>query len=629
MADSFKEWAKASTDWGDALLQLGASWDTFRGDQEVVMKDLVEGGIPRLAARSIFNLAAEAIRRNEAPMAVFWDLESYPVPPGLHCEDIVEKMKQTLSQYGLLVQFRCYLSSSSDDPLNAKERVDLLAAGCYPVGRSYALCSTESMISVDAMKFAYTHADCATLCFIIDPVRHLYLLSDLQQSCWRTVVVSNTHAVTTLEDHWNTLSLVWNEINGAPNSPSSSGPPPGFERLSRNGDGASTVEALSSSSEERSFSDVPEESTDAEVEILRDGLVPITLPHRCNSSGFTSGLPNSSSRTASWLPVCNRSIKRDPSNKPVAHAIPIVEDLPVPFDELPLERMMVQGKIRPFVLYLRWIFCKKQLQDYKFPKEQCYIIKDTSGMILMFKNRDEVERIARDLECLRKGVLVDWQKVMEKRNSFPCAVCQQTFHGNNMVAASNRAKFYCRNCYDWGTPAVKKAAFLALSSTMHFFEVNDDLLVSEGILRKALVDQHGECASREQAALWIEGAVREKFIVQVKTSGSKSRMLCLPSLEAYATSDQVHVTISTSAEEAHVLRLLKGTSGGWMKREAVIANLKSNFDSMQTPFQRFKLLENGRLNGRFFLVKSPHMQLVALSEEIAKSELGRHPWNQS
>jgi len=77
--DSFEEWARASTDLGDKLLELGASWDSFRGDQEIVLQDLVRGGIPRLTARSICKLAVAAIRQNDAPMAIFWDFKSHQV----------------------------------------------------------------------------------------------------------------------------------------------------------------------------------------------------------------------------------------------------------------------------------------------------------------------------------------------------------------------------------------------------------------------------------------------------------------------------------------------------------------------------------------------------------------------
>lgn len=69
-------------------MQLDASWGAFRraqGDDgplqlDPFMNDLVNGGIPRLAARSICHQAIAEVRRSEAPMAVFWDAEAYPIP---------------------------------------------------------------------------------------------------------------------------------------------------------------------------------------------------------------------------------------------------------------------------------------------------------------------------------------------------------------------------------------------------------------------------------------------------------------------------------------------------------------------------------------------------------------------
>ena len=632
MGDSFREWAIASTEWGETLLQLGASWDTFRGDQEVVLSDLVEGGIPRLAARSIFNLASEAIRRKNAPLAVFWDFESFPVPDRLHCSDVVEQIKGKLSHFGALTQFRCYLRPSSDNSLNGKERVDILAAGCFPTVSAFPSCSTEDMIVVDAMKFAYTHMEYATLCIIANHSRMMYLLSALQQKCWRTVIVSSTSAADSLPSHWSTISLEWNEIISDLFSEEVLGHPPGFGRLSAESGGASTSASSAHASDERSritcdmstSTHRGDSSLGVEAETIRNGLVPVAFPPLFNS-GIANGLACRSSSTdadSSWVPVSGR-LKKDRDNAIPSRWIPISEGSPVPLQDLPLEKMMAQVKSKPFVLFLRWTYCKKNLPEW-LPQQRCYIIKDKFGMILMFRSREDVESCASEYGCLRKGVLVDWQVVVGKHFSRPCSICEANFPGESMIAASNRHdKFYCRDCYDWGTPSEKAAAFLAVTATMHFFEANDDILVADGILRKALVGQHPKCMSRELATLWIEGAIRQKFIVQVKLSGAKAKMLCLPDLESYVTSNDVSDTVKTFEEEIFVTELLLKTKDGWINREDVIASLKNKFASMQTPTQRFKLFENGRLHGRFFLVKSPLAQLVALHEESAILELDR------
>ena len=635
MVDSFEAWANSSTKWGNELLQLGASWDTFGGDQETAMNDLVEGGIPRLAARSIFKLATEAIRRNSAPMAVFWDFEYFPVPRHLDCATVVERLKQTLTPFGSLTQFRCYLNSTTDDPGNAKERVEILAAGCYPTGRSFASCSTELMIAVDAMKFAYTNAECATLCFIVDPSRILYLLSDLQQSCWRTVVIASTSAADSLQSHWTTISLDWNEIIGTSSSSIALEPPPGYGTLSEDDTGDVAIsDVRSHTTEEMSSCASQSDSEDVETELLRDELVPLSIPPRCNSPGLENGLAGSSSSAenhTSWIAVSGQT-KKERNQKSTSRLFPISKEAPIPLKDLPLEIMAGHSTQKPFALFLRWSQCKKDLNDFVFPHKQCHVVKDKSGMIIMFQSHQDVENYASKFDCLRKGVLVDWENLVRKTTSEPCSICKASFLRMNMITASNREnKFYCQGCYAWGTPSEKKAAFLAVSSTMHLFEANDDIFVPDGLLRKSLLAQHPQCTSLEKANLWIEGATRKKFVVQVKRSGSKTKLLCLPGQEMHVSSitfPNPFVTWNTFEEEAFVVELLMKTRGGWLKREAVIASLKNKFASMQTPDQRLKLIENGRFQGLFFLVKSPLAQIVALHEENALQALDQFQMQQ-
>lgn len=81
--ESFEEWARSSAQkpcvqrWADRLVELGASWDSFcRESSETIVSDLVDGGVPILAARDICDIASAAVMRRKAPMALFWDLES-------------------------------------------------------------------------------------------------------------------------------------------------------------------------------------------------------------------------------------------------------------------------------------------------------------------------------------------------------------------------------------------------------------------------------------------------------------------------------------------------------------------------------------------------------------------------
>jgi hypothetical protein len=84
--DSFAEWIKTANHpcfehWGDKAVELGASWDSFRrADKNAIVTDLVQGGIPIMAARDMTEIAAAEVTKNQSPMAVFWDLENMPLP---------------------------------------------------------------------------------------------------------------------------------------------------------------------------------------------------------------------------------------------------------------------------------------------------------------------------------------------------------------------------------------------------------------------------------------------------------------------------------------------------------------------------------------------------------------------
>ena len=82
-----EDWLNASLHpcvvrWTPHLNDLGASWDTFKRDKTEVINDLVSGGVPRLAARDIFSIIEEEIRRSEAPLVILWDLELMQTPAG-------------------------------------------------------------------------------------------------------------------------------------------------------------------------------------------------------------------------------------------------------------------------------------------------------------------------------------------------------------------------------------------------------------------------------------------------------------------------------------------------------------------------------------------------------------------
>ena len=194
--DPFDEWVKTQSQpcllqWADLLINLGASWDSFRRDADAVVNDLVAGGIPILAARDIVNIASETIRKSQAPMAIFWDLENLSIPAKCSGREVVRKLKAILAPHGNLIQFRGY-ASIGEGNIPQQKRSDLQLSGCHlvdcpHVGRKEVV---DKMIIVDAMHFAFTHPDAATICLITGDVDYAYLLAVLQQPQWRTVVIS-------------------------------------------------------------------------------------------------------------------------------------------------------------------------------------------------------------------------------------------------------------------------------------------------------------------------------------------------------------------------------------------------------------------------------------------------------
>ena len=160
-------------------------------DAAEVVPDLVAGGIPLLAAQDISRIANAAVERSRAPMAVFWDLENLPIPTTSSGRDVTSRLKSILAPHGDLVQFRGYASIGLG-LIPQQKRSDLQLSGCHLVdcphnGRKEV---ADKMIIVDAMQFAFTHPEGATLCFVTGDVDYAYMLAVLKRPQWRTIVIS-------------------------------------------------------------------------------------------------------------------------------------------------------------------------------------------------------------------------------------------------------------------------------------------------------------------------------------------------------------------------------------------------------------------------------------------------------
>ncbi|KAL7575334.1 hypothetical protein ACA910_001852 [Epithemia clementina (nom. ined.)] len=198
MPGSFKEWAKTRSDhptirrWVDRLMELGASWETFRRDPKNAVSDLMECGIPRLAAHDIVSLSTAALQLREAPMAIFWDLETMPIPLHSKGRAVVQRLKAAMVPYGDLIQFRGYANIGLGQ-ISQDKRSDLHSSGCQLVDCPYGGRKevADPKIVVDALQFAYNNPRAATLCFVLGEVDYADLFGVLKlRSQWRTIVIS-------------------------------------------------------------------------------------------------------------------------------------------------------------------------------------------------------------------------------------------------------------------------------------------------------------------------------------------------------------------------------------------------------------------------------------------------------
>jgi len=135
----------------------------------------------------------------------------------------------------------------------------------------------------------------------------------------------------------------------------------------------------------------------------------------------------------------------------------------------------------------------------------------------MFQTRNDVELAAKELPCLRHGVLVDWRRQVAMEKDFT--------NGCQMVV-----------------------------STMEFLAGNDDITVVDDVLPKILVGRFASCTSRNCATKWIEDATQTKAIIPVERRCGKTYFF-LPRYEAQTTSrySAIKNGIETEEQEQHLV----------------------------------------------------------------------------
>lgn len=682
--DPFDEWVKSVTrdqhasvhKYADKLIELGASWDSFKSARhpDTIANDLVQGGIPLLAARDIVDVATTAARQSQAPMAIFWDLENMPIPTTSSGRDVSSRLKSILKPYGDLVQFRGYASIGLN-LIPQHKRSDLQLSGCLLVdcphnGRKEV---ADKMIIVDAMNFVMLHPDGATLCFVTGDIDYAYLLAVLQRyKQYRTIVISKGTLQSMLDVNCD-MKMRWETDilqlrSGAPLAWTNT-----HEDL-----GLAAKSAPETSSSHATSKDASTEGTDSEVKI---GFEPLTADEEwvddveflrtlLRREGASSVIGVRKSTVGNLLRQSNpaRFPHRDAVKRFLAEVIDrkvvwetgegAFKELGLPTDEttgmfpaillsnqLPLSIDDIPDKVknvalkRPYIIFVKWNFCPSGtvLPPIIFVHQ-----KDIWGFLL-FPNLTEAQRTVSDFPFLRNGILVDWRKAgnvnpsitmataivakegaLATSDSPPCTLCRSIRDDVTLQRMDGSGDLACPECIAWQKMPieVRNVAATKVVDYLQFFALNDDIRLAESILRKQLhLRKETSCQSRKWAALWIKHAIEIGLVEQVKSPTNKAKHVCLASELEQVSHPLPPDNMDTQLEEQHVVDILWHSEGEFLSRLRVIQSLRDTFpERMGHPYWRFKVFINAAQKSRFYLAKGTYGQFVGLTPEAA--ELG-------
>jgi G3E family GTPase len=671
--DTFDEWVKGATQfpclqkWADRLIELGASWDSFRRDQSHVVDDLVQGGIPLLAARDIVDIASATVKRSCAPMAVFWDLENMPIPATSSGRDVTSRLKSILAPHGDLVQFRGYASIGLG-LIPQSKRSDLQLSGCHLVdcphnGRKEV---ADKMIIVDAMQFAFLHPEAATLCFITEDVDYAYLLAVLQRPQWRTIVISKgtmqsmLHVNCDMKMRWETdILLLRYAVESAPPgfdpeddkglpSATETGPEDSF--IYRN---ARVGRQLNDSTDGAGSQTLPfepltaDEEWEDDVELLRTvvkreggsidapgvlkSLVgsslrhtnPARFPHReAIRSFFTQAIAKGAvietgegATKLLSLPSYN--------GKRFGPSMPLSDRAPVDLGDIPERVVEVSAKM-PFVLF----FPSGRIPSGTLFPKRTFVQFKSPWVFLLFQTLVDAQWTVTELPWLLGGTLVDWHAVEDaKEKMVECYLCNALRQPDEMVAApTGETAYSCPECKLWSKldSAKKEQVIQWVVSMLQMMAENDDVYIAENILIKQLHLLHSEeCASRKLVSLWIQEAVTSGNVLFFKRPNTKTKLVCLTTQQESARAPFPPDDIDTSKEEYHVEQFLWEAKGR-VTRIQLVESLRANFQTMQTPLLRTKVFLNGEAKNRFFIAKGASGQMVGLTKEQAAAALNEN-----
>jgi hypothetical protein len=206
-----------------------------------------------------------------------------------------------------------------------------------------------------------------------------------------------------------------------------------------------------------------------------------------------------------------------------------------------------------------------------------------------------------------------------------CWLCQESFVKKEMVPVCHRpSKYHCEACYNWGTPQEKARAVDRVVALMKSFALQDDIVITDSLLRHKLVERYPEtCPTLPRATLWIEGAIKCGALDFLPYCGARQKCVCLPENAALARAPAPPSDWNTSKEEAYLKELLV-QSNGWKTRRAVIAALKETFPkTMSTATARSRVIDNACSKHVIILRGNATTQVLAFQKAVAENELER------
>ena len=663
--DPFNEWLSSTQHvsvqkYASHLTKLGASWDTFLSrEPETIANDLVKGGIPLLAAHDIVDVARTAAKQSQAPMAIFWDLENMPIPTTSSGRDVSSRLKSILKPYGDLVQFRGYASIGLN-LIPQQKRSDLQLSGCLLVdcphnGRKEV---ADKMIIVDAMNFAMENTSGATLCFVTGDVDYAYMLAVLQRyKQYRTIVISRGTLQSMLDVNcdmkmrWETDILQLRSVKPAwSNTADDLG-------LSVGRDGSNPIESSDDNASESFEPLTADEEWIDDIQFLHN----LIRREGASSGGILKSLVGSLLRQTNPARFPNRDSVKDflaqaiekgviweageggmkqvglPADETTGMfpAITLSSQLPMPLQSVP-ERVVAAASTRSYIIFIKWKFCPT---GTNLPSCAFIQHKDAWG-ILLFKKLTNAQRTVSEYPWLRNGFLVDWRKVdkaallthanpsvntIQAHSSTTqdraCTLCQAVRIDVDLLPMGGG--FACPECIAWNSMAEseKRDGAMKVVQFLEYLAEHDDIIVPETILRKQLhLRKEYNCGSRKWGALWIKHAVEMGMVVPFKSPNNlKSKFVCLVRKLQEASRPFPPDNFDTTMEENHVLSIL-WNGKGWMSRLEFIEVLKETFPGMCHPYLRTRVLQNAQQNGRLYIAKGTHSQVVGLSS--ADAELG-------